>query len=259
MLELGGHPLGRLVPLGLVALVLLVLALGSVQMRTSVGVAVVSSCGARGARRTAPSERRLLGVVEEVALAARLPCPVVFVFDREDGINALSACSKPTDAAIAVTRGALEQLSRAELQAMVAHELTHVMQGDMRLDLRRQWIQLAILDVCRRLEETLLFPFVKLFLEPLTHWLGDKLVARGTGQSDVLADATAVKLLCDPVSLASCLRKIAADPERGRLRSCGSALREISFVGDPTGDEPNQPRDRLETRIRALQTSFGVA
>src|SRR5262249_41066417 len=80
--------------------------------------------------------RQLLNVVEEMALAAGIPVPRVFVLEEERGINAFAAGFAPGDAVIGVTRGALELLTRDELQGVIAHEFSHVLNGDMRLNLR---------------------------------------------------------------------------------------------------------------------------
>src|SRR5690606_28853683 len=85
---------------------------------------------------TDPSLRRLRNVVEEVAIASGVPMPALFVLEHESGINAFAAGYAPSDAAVAVTRGALERLNRDELQGVVAHEFSHVLNGDMRLNIR---------------------------------------------------------------------------------------------------------------------------
>lgn len=84
----------------------------------------------------APLERRLLNIVEEMAIAAGLPVPRVYLLDREDGINAFAAGWSVNDAVIGVTRGALCRLDRTELQGVIAHEFSHILNGDMRLNLR---------------------------------------------------------------------------------------------------------------------------
>ncbi|MBN1239048.1 MAG: M48 family metallopeptidase, partial [Gammaproteobacteria bacterium] len=89
--------------------------------------------------------RRLLNVVEEMSIAAGLPVPEVYVLEQEPGINAFAAGLTPSDAAIAVTRGALEQLDRAELQGVVAHEVSHIVNGDMRLNQRLIGLSFGIL------------------------------------------------------------------------------------------------------------------
>src|SRR5512140_3423506 len=83
-----------------------------------------------------PGERRLVNVVEEMALAAGMPVPKVFVLGHEEAINAFAAGFTPEQAVVAVTRGARDRLTRDELQRVVAHELSHVLNADTRLDLR---------------------------------------------------------------------------------------------------------------------------
>lgn len=83
-----------------------------------------------------PAERRYLNVVQEMALAAGLPVPLCFVLDDDDSINAFAAGNSPQDAAVGVTRGALQHLTRDELQGVIAHEFSHIGNGDMKLNLR---------------------------------------------------------------------------------------------------------------------------
>ena len=83
-----------------------------------------------------PLHQRLVNVVEEMAIASGLPVPEIFVLEHEAGINAFAAGLTHNDAAIAVTRGSLERLDRAELQGVVAHEFSHILNGDMRLNQR---------------------------------------------------------------------------------------------------------------------------
>ena len=84
---------------------------------------------------TDPSERRLRNVVEEMSLASGVPVPSVFILE-EESINAFAAGYGPTDAAIGVTRGCIDKLTRDELQGVVAHEFSHILNGDMRLNIR---------------------------------------------------------------------------------------------------------------------------
>lgn len=83
-----------------------------------------------------PEERRGLNVVEEMALAAGMPAPSLFVLNQERGINAFAAGTSPANAVIGVTRGALQHLQRHELQGVIAHEFSHIINGDMRLNIR---------------------------------------------------------------------------------------------------------------------------
>lgn len=84
---------------------------------------------------TDPLQRKILNVVEEMAIASGTPVPQVYVLN-ESGINAFAAGWKTTNAVIGITRGALEQLSRDELQGVIAHEFSHIFNGDMRLNIR---------------------------------------------------------------------------------------------------------------------------
>ena len=83
-----------------------------------------------------PAERRLLNVVEEMAIAAGTPIPRVYVLNDEEGINAFAAGLSPSNAVVAVTRGGIRRLTRDELQGVIAHEFSHILNGDMRLNLR---------------------------------------------------------------------------------------------------------------------------
>ena len=85
---------------------------------------------------TDPTERKVLNVVEEMAIAAGLPPPPVYMMDHELGINAFAAGYKSEEAVIGVTRGCVEQLTRDELQGVIAHEFSHILNGDMRLNIR---------------------------------------------------------------------------------------------------------------------------
>ncbi|MGH7256085.1 MAG: M48 family metalloprotease, partial [Nitrospirales bacterium] len=102
------------------------------------GPAVAESVGGRPVESatTDPEERQLVNVVEEMALASGIPPPPVYLLDREPGINAFAAGYTPDDAAIGLTRGALAYLSRQELQGVIAHEFSHILNGDMRLSTR---------------------------------------------------------------------------------------------------------------------------
>ena len=82
---------------------------------------------------TDPAERRLLNVVEEMALASGIPVPLVYVLDHEPGINAFAAGHRPANAVVAVSAGCLQYLNREELQGVLGHEFSHILNGDMRL------------------------------------------------------------------------------------------------------------------------------
>ena len=102
------------------------------------GKAVAESLGATRVlpQTDDPQERRCLNVVQEIALAANMPVPAVYVLNEERGINAFAAGTSPANAVVAVTRGTLEQLKRPELQGVIAHEFSHILNGDMNLNIR---------------------------------------------------------------------------------------------------------------------------
>ena len=83
-----------------------------------------------------PAARQLQNIVEEMAIASGIPVPPVYIMEEETGINAFAAGYAPGDAVVAVTRGSLQQLTRDELQGVVAHEFSHILTGDMRLNVR---------------------------------------------------------------------------------------------------------------------------
>ena len=118
-----------------------VIALGSLEImaRLSIGegeLALMLS-GRKVARSSGiDAERRLVNLVDEMAIASGLAAPPVYVLNREKGINAFAAGRSPNQAIVVVTQGALDGLSRDELQAVVAHEFSHILNGDIRLNLR---------------------------------------------------------------------------------------------------------------------------
>ncbi|TAH46618.1 MAG: peptidase M48 Ste24p, partial [Gammaproteobacteria bacterium] len=91
--------------------------------------------------------QRLRNVVEEIAIASGVPVPEIFVLEDETAINAFAAGYTPADAAITVTRGCLDTLTREELQGVIAHEFSHVLNGDMRLNIRLMGVAFGILAI----------------------------------------------------------------------------------------------------------------
>jgi Zn-dependent protease with chaperone function len=102
------------------------------------GHAVADLLGARlvDPQRCTAAERRLVNVVEEMAIASGVAVPPVYLMQHEQAVNALVAGYSPNEAAIVVTRGALDKLSRDELQGVMGHEFSHLLNGDMALNLR---------------------------------------------------------------------------------------------------------------------------
>ncbi|MGQ0510806.1 MAG: M48 family metallopeptidase [Betaproteobacteria bacterium] len=192
-----------------------------------------------GARRVEPGtrdllERRLLNVVEEMAIASGVRVPAVYVMDGEGGINAFAAGWEVSNSVVAVTRGTLETLNRDELQGVVAHEFSHILNGDMRLNIRMIGVLAGIVFI-GSIGEFLLrsqrggsssknsgsgyFVVVGLALM-LIGWIGlffSRLIkAAVSRQREFLADASAVQFTRNPDGVAGALDRI-RNTSRGTL------------------------------------------
>jgi Zn-dependent protease with chaperone function len=123
--------------LAITATIALVVLVKWLQLNTGGKLVAESMGGERIVPQTRDkAERRCLNVVEEMALAANMPVPAVYVMNAERGINAFAAGTTPADAVVAVTRGTINHLKRHELQGVIAHEFSHILNGDMRLNIR---------------------------------------------------------------------------------------------------------------------------
>src|SRR5690606_23404032 len=222
------------------------------------------------------ARRRLLNVVAEMTIASGLPMPDVYVLERESGINAFAAGLTPADAAIAVTRGALEQLDRAELHGVIGHEISHIASGDIRLNQRLLGCSfgvLALSQIGRLLMRTATarsgrgrrsdgVPAVialgaAIFVIGSIGLLLSRLIkAAVSRERERLADASAVQFTRDPSGLASALKKIAGFT--ARLTAAGSEevahmLFEHRTRGLGGWFATHPP---LVERIRALEPGF---
>ncbi len=238
------------------------------------GSAVAESLGGRllSPNTSEPDERKLLNVVEEMALASGVAVPKVYVMDREMGINAFAAGHSPNDAAIGVTRGCMQLLKRDELQGVIAHEFSHILNGDMRLNLRLMGILFGIfcLTVIGRIllyargssRDRNPLPILGLVLI-LIGWVGvffGRLIqAAVSRQREYLADAAAVQFTRNPGGLSGALQRIGGLAYGSRLESphaeeashmfFGSAMRS-SFTSAFATHPP------LEKRIRAIDPGW---
>ncbi len=113
------------------------------------GSAIAEMAGGRAVdlKTTDLRERKLLNVIEEMSIASGIPMPAVYVLEDEPGLNAFAAGLTTADAAVAVTRGTLDKLTRDELQGVIAHEFSHILNGDMRLNVRITAIVFGILVI----------------------------------------------------------------------------------------------------------------
>ncbi|MBN1825459.1 MAG: M48 family metallopeptidase [Candidatus Eisenbacteria bacterium] len=174
------------------------------------------------------ASRTLRNVVEEMAIASGLPPPEIYLLGGEEGINAFAAGHSPADAAVTLTRGALRRLSRDELQGVVAHEFSHILNGDMRMNLRIAGVLhgiLAIGAVGRGLIQV--FPgrhsggrnkggvplvavggLVLILVGSIGTILGRMIQAAICRQREFLADSSAVQFTRNPEGIAGALKKI---------------------------------------------------
>ena len=232
-LHLGFHaPISALAPgfhVGSAVGVLLVVGIGAlirIVRLAKGGEAVAKMVGARAIEPGTRDfhERRLLNIVEEMAIASGLTVPRVYVLDREQGINAFAAGYSPNEAIVAVNRGTLTQLTRDQLQGVIAHEFSHILHGDMRLNIRllgwlsgllgifvagRLLIRLGLkADDIRALVAALLVGGALCAVGYLGVLLGRMIQAAVSRQREFLADASAVQYTRNPDGIGGALRRI---------------------------------------------------
>ena len=196
--------------------------------------------------------RRLRNVVEEIAIASGVPVPKIYVLEHEAAINAFAAGYSPSDAVIAVTRGALDRLNRDELQGVIAHEFSHVLNGDMRLNIRLMGVLFGILMIGligRKILEhgrfggrnkgagaILVAALVAMIVGYVGLFFGRMIKAGVSRQRERLADASAVQFTRQTTGLAGALKKIGGLDEGSRLNERSNA-EEVSHMlfGDGVG------------------------
>lgn len=220
-----------------------------------------------------PLKRRLLNVVEEIALASGVPLPEVYVLEQEAGINAFAAGYSPADAAIAVTRGTLEKLDRDELQGVIAHEFSHVLNGDMRLNIRLMGALFGILLLAligRRVllhshyvgrsknKEGAIVIALALALTVVGYvglFFGRWIRSAVSRQREYLADASAVQFTRDPQGLAGALKKIAVFSGASWLNADSEEVGHMLF-GAGRNSHLFATHPPLEERIARLEPGF---
>jgi Zn-dependent protease with chaperone function len=174
-----------------------------------------------------PLHRRLVNVVEEISIASGVPVPDIFVLDQEPGINAFAAGLSHSDAAIAVTQGALEKLQRDELQGVIAHEFSHILNGDMRinqqlvgysygilvLSLAGRWLlrssRMSMRSRSRGGSIAVVLGIALTVIGAIGIFFSRLIKAAVSRQREILADASAVQFTREPSALASALKRIA--------------------------------------------------
>jgi len=218
------------------------------------------------------SRRRLVNIVEEMAIAARIRKPQVFVLPDEEGINAFAAGHSPDEAAVAVTQGALDRLDRDQLQAVIGHEFSHILNGDMKLNMRlTAWIfgLFVITDLARRFmrgrsrgkgDARLKIIAFGIFAAGSVGMLAGRLLqAAVSRRREHLADASAVQFTRNPGALQGAFITMAAHQAGTRLTHEASAdVAHMFFAGsEPSwanriGGSLFATHPPLEERVRAI-------
>ncbi len=229
-----------------------------------------------------PDERRVLNVVEEMAIASGVPVPPVYLMDKEAGINAFAAGYSPGDAVIGVTRGCVQGLTRDELQGVMAHEFSHILNGDMRLNIRLIGLLNGILLLSLIGYTVLRFaPYgggrnknggsailvmfavgIGLLVIGSVGSLAARIIqAAVSREREFLADASAVQFTRNPEGIGNALRRIGGAASHARVRHpraheaghmfFGEALSGSSFFGSALASHPPLP-----VRIKRVDPSW---
>ncbi|MGM0567825.1 MAG: M48 family metallopeptidase [Elusimicrobiota bacterium] len=219
------------------AVLLIVLGgtLYKVKQLSAGGASVAELLGGRKVTRNTsdPNERKLLNIVEEISIASGVQVPRVYVLEREEGINAFAAGFKQDDAAVAVTKGAIEKLSRDELQGVIAHEFSHILNGDMRLNIKLMGVLYGIMAITfigytifrlsiysprrRRSSRSgggggafaiIILSLALMIIGYIGVIFGKIIKSAVSRQREYLADAAAVQFTRNPSGIANALKKI---------------------------------------------------
>lgn len=235
---------------------------------------------------TDPTYRKILNVTEETAIAAGIPSPPVYILGHEEGINAFAAGYRPQTAVIGVTKGAAELLDRDELQGVIAHELSHVLYGDMRLNIRLiglihgvtvmgvfgRRIFLRSLGygglVSRRVRDgRSFFPGVLgglalMVVGAAGTFIGSLLKASICRQREYLADASAVQFTRNPSAIIGALKKMGGWSIGSQLESSRAEEASHLFIGQARSTIFRRlfaTHPTLEQRIRRLDPAWDGA
>lgn len=223
---------------------------------------------------TDPREQRLLNIVEEMAIASGVPVPAVYVLEQEEGINAFAAGHTAANAAIAVTQGALQHLDRAELQGVIGHEFSHLLNGDMQLNIRLIGLLSGLLGLAlagrlayrfalsgresRRGDGLLaVVGLATMALGYIGVFFGRLIQAAVSRQREFLADAASVQFTRDPAGLRNALLKIGSVQSSRLAHPLAEEVAHMLFAPGLTRWLATHPP--LAERIRALGGSVDAA
>jgi Zn-dependent protease with chaperone function len=235
------------------------------------------------ANATDPKWRRLRNVIEEVAIASGVPVPEIYVMQNEPGINAFAAGYTPTDAAVCVTQGCLDKLNRDELQGVVAHEFSHVLNGDMRLNIRLMGLLFGIMAIWvvgrflmwggfwgagdndgggRRRGgsgQVALAGVALLAVGAIGVFFGRLIQAAVSRERESLADASAVQFTRQTSGIAGALKKIAVFEEGSVLQTPRRDEVRHMLFGDAELSSMFATHPPIIERIKALEPGFDPA
>ena len=219
------------------------------------------------------AERQLVNIVEEIAIASGMPVPAIFVLHEEPGINAFAAGWNADDSVVGVTRGALHYLSRNELQAVVAHEFSHIANGDTRVKTRIiGWVYgIAALAIAGKVMSrsagrtargsahaalaVVAVATVFVIAGWIGSWFARRMQAAVNREREHLADASAVRYTRNPEGLAGALKKIGALGPQNELQSAHAVEAAHLFFESPFA-KAHSPHLPLRRRIWLLDKSW---
>jgi len=225
-------------------------------------------------------EKRLLNVVEEMSIASGISVPAVYVLDDEAGLNAFAAGLTTSDAVVTVTRGTLEKLNRDELQGVVAHEFSHILNGDMRMNIRLVAVLfgiffltiigrglLRILSVRGRSDKrdgrimivVVASGVALIVIGYIGYFFGRLIQAAVSRQREFLADASAVQFTRNPGGIAGALKKIGGYALGAHIGSAkATAIGHFFFAEGGTSNFMGllATHPPLDQRIRAIDPQF---
>jgi len=228
---------------------------------------------------TNPQWQRLRNVIEEVAIASGVPVPEIYVMQDESGINAFAAGYTPTDAAVCVTQGCLDKLNRDELQGVIAHEFSHVLNGDMRLNIRLMGLLFGIMAIWvvgrflmwggyfglgdgRRRRggsssgQVALAGIALLAIGAIGVFFGRLIQAAVSRSRESLADASAVQFTRQTEGIAGALKKIAVFEEGSTLQTPRKDEVRHMLFGDAEASSWFATHPPIIERIKALEPGF---
>ncbi|MEP6483922.1 MAG: M48 family metallopeptidase [Rudaea sp.] len=257
------------------ALVLAVITLSSLykisQLRSG-GGAVARQLGAVQVDSSSPdfAHKRLRNVIEEMAIASGVPVPEIYILEDEQAINAFAAGFTPADAAVTVTRGAMDKLTRDELQGVIAHEFSHVLNGDMRLNIRLMGVLFGILVIgilgrkvvegTGRSRDSGSFVAVGIAILVIGYigvFFGRIIKAGISRQREYLADASAVQFTRQSLGIGGALKKIGALAEGSTLQTSDKEEVAHMLFGDGVGYSALfATHPPLDLRIKAIDPQY---